>query len=350
MTSILLPTANAAAAAPRRYRVVRATTASRVGAVALVAATVALLSAPWWANRADMRFATEFLYVLALAQMWNLLAGFGGVISIGQQAFVGIGAYALVFFTMRLGLDPFLSVALAGIVTAILAVPTAAIVFRLQGAYFAVGTWVVAETFRLLVANASWLGDGSGLSITSAFRGITPWWRDASSLWIAVVLGMGSTIMLYLVLRSRFGLALKAIRDSEPASESLGVKVAATKWAMYIASALGCGLVGALAFITKLRVSPDSAFSLDWTTTMLFIVIIGGIGTIEGPIIGAAFYFGLRWLLADYGSFYLITLGVLAIVIVLRLPQGLWGYLANRFDITFFPVQRRVVMMDEADR
>lgn len=343
MNSILQP----AAAASRSYRVVRSTGASRVGGVVLLAATAALLSAPWWADRADMRFATEFLYVLALAQMWNLLAGFGGVISIGQQAFVGIGAYALVFFTMKMGLDPFASVALAGIVAAALAIPTAAIVFRLQGAYFAVGTWVVAETFRLLVANSSWLGDGSGLSITSAFRGMTPWWRDASSMWVAVVLGMGSTIALYLVLRSRFGLALKAIRDSEPASESLGVKVTATKWVMYVASALGCGCVGALAFITKLRVSPDSAFSLDWTTTMLFIVIIGGVGTIEGPIVGAVFYFGLRWLLADYGSLYLITLGLLAVIIVLRLPQGLWGYLAARFNLTFFPVQRRVVMGDE---
>lgn len=342
MTSIARP-ANDSGARPN-YRVVRATTASRVGFVIILVIAIGVFSAPWWANRADMRFATEFLYVLALAQMWNLLAGFGGVISIGQQAFVGIGAYALVFFSLHMGVDPFVSVALAGVVAGVLAIPVAGIVFRLQGAYFAVGTWVVAETFRLLVANASWLGDGSGLSITAAFRGISAWSRDAYSIWVASVLGLGATIALYLVLRSRFGLALKAIRDSEPASESLGVKVAATKWAMYVASAVGCGMVGALAFITKLRVSPDSAFSLDWTTTMLFIVIIGGIGTIEGPIIGAAFYFGLRALLADYGSLYLITLGVIAVVVVLRLPEGLWGYVARRFNITFFPVQRHVVI------
>jgi len=335
-----------AEASHRQYSIVRATRASRVGAVILAIVTITLLATPWWADRSSMRFATEFLYVLALAQMWNLLTGFGGVISIGQQAFIGIGAYALVFFTTEFGLNPFLAVPLAGLVAGVLAFPTAAIVFRLQGAYFAVGTWVVAETFRLLVANSSWLGDGSGVSITSAFKGISPWWREASSIWIAVVLGLGSTVLLYLVLRSRFGLALKAIRDSEPASESLGIKVNATKWIMYVASCVGCGCIGALIFITKLRVSPDAAFSLDWTTTMLFVVVIGGIGTVEGPIVGAIIYFALRSVLADYGSLYLITLGAFAIVIVLKQPQGLWGYVANRYGITFFPVQRKVILED----
>lgn len=328
----------------REYTIVRATRASRIGAAVLVIVTLALLATPWWADRSSMRFATEFLYVLAMAQMWNLLTGFGGVISIGQQAFIGIGAYALVFFTTKLGINPFLSILFAGLAAGVLAIPTAAIVFRLQGAYFAVGTWVVAETFRLLVANSSWLGDGSGVSITSAFKGISPWWREAGSIWVAVLLGLGSTVLLYLVLRSRFGLALKAIRDSEPASESLGIKVNTTKWIMYVASCVGCGCIGALVFITKLRVSPDAAFSLDWTTTMLFVVIIGGIGTVEGPIVGAIFYFALRSLLADYGSLYLITLGAFAILIVLKQPQGLWGYVAKRFGITFFPVQRKVFL------
>lgn len=320
----------------------RSTPASRAGVVVALIFLVAAVSAPWWAERSTQRLLTEFLYILALAQMWNLLAGYGGLLSVGQQAYVGIGGYCLVVLGLQFGLNPFLIVPLAGVVTALVALPTAAILFRLRGAYFAVGTWVVAEVFRLLVANTASVGGGSGTSITRTVMGIPAWWRESTTLWIALALGVGATLLVYFLLRSRYGLALTAVRDSEPAAESLGISVSRVKWFVYVASAAGCGMVGALIFITKLRISPEAAFSMDWTAAMFFVVIIGGIGTIEGPIIGTLVYFLLREYLSDYGGWYLIVLGVVAVAVMLWMPRGIWGLISTRFDLHFFPVQRRV--------
>ncbi|MDZ4253354.1 MAG: branched-chain amino acid ABC transporter permease [Sulfuritalea sp.] len=320
----------------------RSTRASQAGLVVFVLLLLVAISAPWWAERSSQRLLTEFLYTLALAQMWNLLAGYGGLLSVGQQGFVGIGGYCLVVLGLQAGINPFLIVPLAGVVAALVAIPTAAVLFRLRGAYFAVGTWVVAEVFRLLVANTASVGGGSGTSITRTVSGIPVWWRESTTLWIALALGAGATLAVYFLLRSRHGLALTAVRDSEPAAESLGISVGRIKWFVYVASAAGCGMAGALIFITKLRIAPEAAFSMEWTAAMFFVVIIGGIGTIEGPIVGTLVYFLLREFLSDYGSGYLIVLGSVAVAFMLWIPRGIWGLAASRLDLHFFPVQRRV--------
>ncbi|HWQ39921.1 MAG TPA: branched-chain amino acid ABC transporter permease [Burkholderiales bacterium] len=323
------------------YRVERATKASRVGAIAAGIGLLVLISLPGWGESSWMRVIVEFACLLTLAQMWNLLAGYGGVVSIGQQGFFGLGAYALFVLADDLGINPFLCVPLAGAFAALMAVPTAKIVFRLSGGYFAVGTWVVAEVYRLLIANASWLGGGSGKSL-AAVREFSKALRESTTYWIALAVAAGSVGLVYLLLRSRHGLALTSIRDSERASESQGIDVAGTKFWVYIASAAGCGLAGALYFLNIVRISPDAAFNVGWTAYIIFIVVIGGIGTIEGPILGTLIFFLLRGALADYGSVYLIVLGVVAVVVMVRFPRGLWGYVQERFDLRFFPVQRRV--------
>ncbi len=323
------------------YNIERATRASRVGAVAAGAGALVLVSMPAWGDSSWMRWVVEFACLLTLAQMWNLLAGYGGVVSIGQQAFLGLGAYALFVLADDVGINPFLCVPLAGLFAAVVAVPTARIVFRLSGGYFAVGTWVVAEVYRLLIANASWLGGGSGKSL-AAVREFSKVARESTTYWIALVVALGSVALVYLLLRSRHGLALTSIRDSERASESQGIDVARTKLWVYIVSAAGCGLAGALYFLNTVRISPDAAFNVGWTAYIIFIVVIGGIGTIEGPILGTLIFFVLRGVLADYGSVYLIVLGVVAVVVMVKFPRGLWGFVQERFDLRFFPVQRRV--------
>jgi branched-chain amino acid transport system permease protein len=327
---------------PEPCHIERGTRASRNGAIVGLVLLAALVAMPWWGGRAGQRLATEFFYTLALAQMWNLLAGYGGLLSVGQQAFVGLGGYALVVLGLHAGLNPFLVVPLAGLATGLLAIPTAAVVFRLRGAYFAVGTWVVAEVFRLLIANTAAVGGGSGLSVTQTVKGIPAWWRDAYTLWTALALGAGATMLVYWLLRSRHGLALTAVRDSETAAASVGVSVLRVKWLVFILSAIGCGMTGALIYITKLRISPDAAFSLDWTVTMFFVVVIGGIGTIEGPLVGTLVYFALRETLSDFGSGYMIALGSVAVAFMLWIPRGIWGTIAARYDLHFFPVQRRI--------
>jgi branched-chain amino acid transport system permease protein len=299
-------------------------------------------SLPAWAERSTQHTATEFLYMLALAQMWNLLAGYGGLLSVGQQAFVGLGAYSLVALGLHAGLNAFVVVPLAGIVGAVAAAVVAPLVFRLRGAHFAVGTWVVAEVLRILVANMPFVSGGSGVSVSRTVSGMTPEWREAGTLWIALALSLGATLGVYALLRSRFGLALVAVRDSERASQSLGIDVQRVKWLVWVAAAAGCAMTGALIFTTKLRVAPDNAFSMDWSTTMFFIVVIGGIGTLEGPILGAIVYFVLREWLSDLGGIYLIVLGLATMAVMLFAHGGLWGLIAGRLKLQLFAVQRRV--------
>jgi len=332
----------ATTAASAGFAVVRATPLHKVGAIFGLAVLGLALSLPWWGERAGIRLTTEFLCVVALAQMWNLLAGYCGLASMGQQAFVGIGAYALVVLGLQMGVPVFWVVPLAGLAALVIAIPTALIAFRLRGAYFAIGTWVLAEVYRLVVTNLPQMSGGSGLSIAPLLRDIDPDDRLAWTLWIAVALCMASLLGTYTILRSKWGLAMTAVRDSEVASESLGISVTQVKWAVYLGAAAMTAMVGALIFTTKLRISPDAAFSMDWTALMFFSVVIGGIGTLEGPILGALVFFALREWLSDWGSQYLIILGVLTIAVILWAPGGLWGLIARRWDVQFFPVRRRV--------
>jgi branched-chain amino acid transport system permease protein len=328
-------------AAPHTYRVERATRASRIGGAAAVVGVAVLVSLPFWGESSTMRLVVEFICYLVLAQMWNLLAGYGGLISIGQQAFFGIGGYALFLFANKAGINPFVSIFLAGGVAALLAIPTSRIVFRLQGGYFAVGTWVVAEIYRLLVLNTPQVGGGSGQSLTAMLQS-SKTAREQLAYWIALGIAVAAIVLIYWLLRSRLGLALTAIRDSEAASESLGINVRRVKFLVYVLAAFGCGLVGALYYVNALRIQPDAAFSIGWTASIIFIVVIGGIGTIEGPIIGTVLYFVLREMLSQYGSWYLIGLGLIAVIVMVKWPRGIWGSVQHRFDLRFFPVQRRV--------
>ena len=330
-------------------RITRATPASRVAAVLALLVIAVLISAPWWAGRADMRLITEFLFYLALASMWNLLAGYAGLVSVGQHAYVGFGGYMLFTSALFLGLSPLAAIPVAGVLGALISIPVAFLVFRLRGAYFAIGTWVVAEVFRLSFAQMSSLGGGSGLSIPIKIMKEMGKKSEREMLiyFAALTLCVGAVVLVYLLLRSRLGLALTAIRDNEVASSSLGVRIDRIKLLIYVIVAGVTSMIGALIFITKLRITPDAAFAVnDWTAFVIFIVVIGGIGTIEGPIIGTILYFVLREFLADLGPVYLLFLGALAIVTMLVAPQGLWGLIQRRFGLSLFPVGYRVRDID----
>ena len=319
----------------------RSTPASRIaGLIALVLLAI-LIAAPWWASRSMVHLIGEFATYVALASLWNVLAGYTGLVSVGQQAYVGLGGYVLFTCALFLHVHPLVAIVLAGLAAGVVALPVAALVFRLQGAYFAIGTWVVAEVFRLGFAQVTGLGGGSGTSLPVDVVKAIAEGRDAREAlvyWAALILGAGSIGIVYGLLRSKIGLALTAIRDSEIASLSLGVKITTVKFAVYVLVAGVTAMVGALIFLQKLRISPDAAFSVnDWTAFVIFIVVIGGIGTIEGPIIGTLVYFFLREYLADLGSIYLLILGALAIVIMLVAPRGIWGFVRRKLGISLFP-------------
>ena len=320
-------------------RVERATRASRIAAVGAGLVLVAGISLPWWSDAGTMRLAVEFFCFLVMAQMWNLLAGYGGLVSIGQQAYLGLGGYLLFALANHAGLNPFLCVPLAGVFAALVALPTAKLVFRLRGGYFAIGTWAVAEVFRLLLANVSMFGGGSGQSLR-AMAAIPRATREPLAYWFALAAAVAAVAGVYWLLRSRHGLALTAIRDSETAAASQGIDVAFTQYWVYVVSAAGFGVVGALYYMNILRISPNAAFDVNWTAYVIFIVVIGGIGTIEGPILGTILFFVLRETLAGFGAWYLIALGAIAVVTMLYFPGGIWGAVQQRYELHLFPVRR----------
>jgi branched-chain amino acid transport system permease protein len=330
-----------------RFHVARATRSSRVGLALFAALLIVLSAVPWWGDRQQLRLLSEIYGYVVLASLWNLLAGYAGLVSVGQQAFVGLGAYVLFALTMLTGVHPLVAVPLAGVIGAIVAVPVAALLFRLRGHYFAIGSWVMAEVFRLLASQVSVLGGGSGISLPVAIvtsMAPTRQIREFLIYWLALALLAAIVVLMVLLLRSRYGLALTAIRDNELAARSSGVDVGRLKFGVYVVTAFGTAMAGALIFLQKLRVSPDTAFSVnDWTAFVIFITVIGGIGRIEGPIIGTILFFLLRQSFADLGSLYLLMLGVVAIIVMLVAPKGLWGLIADRFGWQLFPLARHVV-------
>ncbi len=323
-------------------KVERYTRASRFALPLAAVIIVAAGTIPAWGSSSVMKQAVTFLTLVALAQMWNLLAGYAGLISVGQQAFVGIGGYSLWVFSEKAGIHPFLCVPIAGVMAAVIALPTAGLAFRLRGGYFAVGTWVIAEVFRLLITQISWLGGGSGVSINTAV-GIDRGVREAAVFWLALAVAVGSIALVYLLLRSRMGLALTAIRDDETGARGLGVNILRSKLWVYIIAAFGTGVTGAVIYLNLLRIQPEAGFSLQWSALMIFAVVIGGLGTIEGPIVGAIIFFILQQLLADYGTWYLILIGALAAGVVVFARAGVWGLITRRL-VDLFPVRRRLCL------
>jgi branched-chain amino acid transport system permease protein len=335
-----------------RFTVRQSTRTSRAAALVALVAIIALATLPFWGNRAEMQLLGQVFTYLALASLWNLLAGFTGLVSVGQQAYVGFGGYMLFALTIFGGVHPLVAIPIAGVLAALVAIPVGALIFRLSGAYFAIGTWVVAEVFRLVFAQIGSLGGGSGSSLPTDIVKEIASGRDMREwiiYWTALVLVLLVLGFVYVMLRTRQGLALTAIRDSERASESLGINIWRTKFIVYVLAAGATAMVGSLIFIQKLRISPDAAFSVnDWTAYVIFITVIGGIGTIEGPIIGVIVFFLLRETLSDLGSIYLMILGLVAIVVMLKAPRGLWGFVTERWGIELFPVRRRIAI-DRSD-
>jgi branched-chain amino acid transport system permease protein len=334
------------------FRVEHATRSSRVGMALSAVMLLLLAAAPFWGGRDDLRLLSEIYAYVALASLWNLLAGYAGLVSVGQQAYVGLGGYVLFALCILAGVHPLAAVPIAGMVAAVVALPVAGLIFRLRGHYFAIGTWVVAEVFRLLSSQISVLGGGSGISLPAGIviaMAPSRQMREFLIYWIALALVVVVLGLIALLLRSRYGLALTAIRDNEMAARSSGVDVARTKLVVYVLTAFGTAMIGALVFLQKLRISPDTAFSVnDWTAFVIFITVIGGIGRVEGPIIGTVVFFLLRETMADLGSLYLLMLGAVAIAVMLLTPKGLWGLVAGRFGWQLLPLERRLHFSSDA--
>jgi branched-chain amino acid transport system permease protein len=327
-------------AATARPRVERWDRVSRMFTGAMAGLLVALFLVPMAFTASTTDKLTTLFILIILAVMWNALAGFGGLVSVGQQAFIGIGAYATIIIADK-GVNTYLAIVLAALVAGVISLPTSLLVFRLRGGQFAIGMWVVAEVFRLIVANDESIGGGTGRSLTT-LNVYDPANRAAYTYWMALAMTAVLLGLVVVMLRSRLGDSLQAIRDDEVAAASLGVRVTRGKRIVFFLTAIGCGAAGALLAAQTLRVQPNSIFGVQWTAYMIFMVLIGGLGTFEGPIIGAILFFLVQEQFADQGSWYLIGLGLIAIFMTLVMPRGLWGTLVDRFGVRLVPVGYRL--------
>ena len=296
--------------------------------------------APWILPASDVTILMNFFILVIMATMWNLLAGYAGMVSIGQQGFIGLGAYATLYFAIK-GMDPFVAIPLAIIVCAVIAFPVTYLLFRLRGGYFAVATWVVADSAMLIIGSIAFFGGGTGHYLPGltnlSFKVL-----NHDTYLAAWVVALFVVVATYILLRSRLGLVLSSVRDNEVASRSSGAKVTSTRRTVFIVAAAGCGAAGAVLAISQPFIQLGNEFNLQWAAEMLFASMIGGLGTIEGPILGCVIFFVLQQSLQNYGAWYLIIFGALAVGVAIWQPRGIWGFVRDTFHFELLPVGYRV--------
>jgi branched-chain amino acid transport system permease protein len=283
---------------------------------------------------------TGLLILVLMAATWNALAGYGGLVSIGQQAYIGLGAYTTVWLCNH-SVNPFLAMMIATAFCGVASIPLSFLLLRFRGAQFAIGTWVVAEALAIWVSFDSALGAGTGTSLVQ-IDSYAPTPREHYIYWLT--LGLTALLLgaLFLLLRSRLGSSLQAIRDDEEAAASVGVRVAAGKRVLFLLAATGAGAAGAMTLANTLFIEPTSIFSVNYTALMIFMVLVGGLGTFEGPIIGAIVLYVVQKEFGNDGVWYFVGLGGAAILFAMLLPRGVWGALEDRTGLRFMPLGYRL--------
>jgi len=288
----------------------------------LAAALAALPLAGPGPNLVRVLFGTLVWVTASVA--WNLLGGFGGQVSFGFAVFYGLGAYAAAV-ALNAGLDPFSSCLLAaGVGTAaslVIGLPT----FRLKGPYFAIATIGVSEAVRVVMTNVSATGGASGYRVIE--RGV---FHQLQHYYSALALAAGAVAISVLVRRSRLGLALVAVREDQDAAADLGVDPMRAKLLAHAIAAALTGAAGGLHARYAAYVNPQGEFAFAISVAILLMPVIGGVGTIWGPVIGACVY-GLVHdeILAAFPQLHLLIYGSLLIVIVLFEPAGIVGLLSR---------------------
>lgn len=285
------------------------------------------------------RLTTLFIYGI-LALMWNALAGYAGLVSVGQQAFFGLGAYAAVRLASA-GVGAYPSLFLGAVLVTMVSVPISAFMLRLRGGEFAIGMWVVAELAHLLVNLDPFVQGETGTSLI-ALQQYGADERRAYTYWAALAAMVALAWMVFFMLRGKVGAAVQAIRDNEEAAASIGIRVTPSKRLIFVLSAFGCAAAGALWVATSITFQPRTYFSVQWSAYMIFMVLVGGIGTYEGPILGALLFFTVETLFGGTGVAYLIGLGATALLFALLLPRGIWGAIEQRLGLRLLPVGYRL--------
>ena len=294
-----------------------------------------LMTVPLWASRYIVLMVMLFGLYLSMAQMWNLLAGYSGLISLGQQIFIGLGGYTLAVLTLYFHWPTWLSILAGGLSSVLFALVICMPIFRMSGIYFSIGTWIVAEALLIWFSNWGFTKKGMGLFIKAAYS-----FSINQLYYAAVALGIASVALVYFLLKSRLGLGLMAMRDDEDAAEGVGVDRFRSKLVCFLIAAFVTGVAAGLLYLNQVFIQPFKAFGIEWTVRLCFIVIIGGIGTIEGPIIGALIFVVLQQYFAEYTGISLIMLGSVSIVTMIAMPKGIMGTVQEKLGFEFLSPRR----------
>jgi ABC-type branched-subunit amino acid transport system ATPase component/ABC-type branched-subunit amino acid transport system permease subunit len=287
--------------------------------VLVLVAVVALAVLPGYTGQYGLLVAFEIVQLAALAQAWSLMAGYGGIVSLAVAAFVGVGSYATAEVSAKAGLGLYPSVLAGGLVAVVFALIVAVPMLRFRGLYFTIGSLVLAEALGIFMSNFGGFGGNMGVTLT----GTAP--SPQTIYLLSFVVAVLATGIVAGLVRSRLGLGLRAIRDDEDVAERVGVLTFRTKLTVFLIASFVMGLVGGIQAQWTGYIEPTGAFALDWTVETVNAAIIGGVGTIVGPLLGSGISVGLSQRLANYPTIHLIILGALLIVVIRLAPNGLWG-------------------------
>ena len=294
-----------------------------------------LFSLPIWGSPFLVLFCTLIFMYATLGQMWNLLTGYAGLVSLGQQTFVALGGFTLGIFSNYFGMPMLPGILIGGLASAVLAAIMCFIFLRMKGMYFAIATWITAEAFKVLFASWQYVGGGTGLFISGA-RGI----GTTTVYYYSLVLIVVSIIIVVFLLRSKPGLGLIAMKGDAGAAETCGLNIFRTRLLCMMLAGYITSLAGGVIYMSQVWVSPYAAFAISWTVASMFIVVIGGIGTVGGPIVGAVVYVFLNQYLARLGGISMAILGVIAVIVIIFAPKGIVGTLQEKAGFEIFSLRR----------
>jgi branched-chain amino acid transport system permease protein len=306
--------------------------------ISIAVLIAAMLTLPVWGSSYTIMIVTLMGIYVTLGQMWNLLAGYSNLVSLGQQMYIGVGAFTLAVFSNNFGVPLILGLILGGVVSVVIAVGLSYLLLRMRGMYFAIATWMFAEAMALVLVNFQYFGKGQGLFVVAA-RAL----NDTQKYYFSVALAIIVTFVVVLLLRSRVGLGLFAIRDNDTAAQTLGAPFFRLKLLCMITSSFITGVAGGVYYMIIVWIQPYAAFSISWTVAAVFIVVIGGIGTISGPIVGGVIYVILSQYLStlsSIGSLNMVILGVIAVSVIIAAPKGIVGTVQKRFGFEIISVRR----------
>lgn len=301
----------------------RALRRAMLGPAALLAAAALPLLLPGLLSEYGFETGFRLLILLTLAEAWNLLAGYGGLVSLGTASFVGLGGYIVIGLMNHLGVAPLPGLLAAGAAGALLAALLSRAVFRLKGLYFTVGTLAMSEVLRIFMINSDLFGGATGWVAAvdpPAIRVLYAW---------ALAMFAVATGILSLYAGSRLSIALRAVRDDEAAAAQLGVRVFRVKLVAFMLASALMAAAGGLQGLKLGVIEPYGMFGIAWSIEVLSTVIIGGIGLRYGPAAGAVFVVALGEGLADYPDMHTALTGLILIVVIRFAPRGLCGLADN---------------------